>query len=124
MVQYLLNLTAIWLLSLFLYEVLLKKESFHNYNRGYLLFTLMLGILLPLWQQNSNVQIYHMPAVEQYHRFTTDSQVIVSKAVKTYSGPQVNWLLVIYLSGVAIALLSMFREVYILISYYRKGRRA
>jgi hypothetical protein len=43
MLQYLLNATAIWLISLVLFDLFLRRESYHGYNRFYLLFTTLVG---------------------------------------------------------------------------------
>jgi len=48
MVSYLLNVSAIWLLSLLCFDIFLKRETYHAMNRAYLLATLVLGLLIPL----------------------------------------------------------------------------
>ncbi len=47
MLQYLFNMTMIWLISLLLFDLFLKKESYHGYNRLFLLVTFCMGIFLP-----------------------------------------------------------------------------
>src|SRR6202008_2330242 len=54
MVQYFINTSAIWLISLVLFDMLLKRENYHGYNRFYLMFTFLLGIALPLPQLIGN----------------------------------------------------------------------
>jgi beta-lactamase regulating signal transducer with metallopeptidase domain len=123
MIQYLINLTAIWLLSLVIYELLLGKESFHRYNRIYLLLTLLLGALLPLWQQKTEVKIFHTPAIERYREFTNASQDAVGQAMNTAYTANVNWVLIIYLAGVCIAVIAVLVDVFKLFGYYRNGKR-
>src|SRR5689334_22992080 len=53
MIQYLLNITIIWLLSLLCFDLFLKRETWHEYNRSYLLFTLLAGIFIPLYSRHS-----------------------------------------------------------------------
>lgn len=48
MVTYIIQIIAFQLIFLLVYEVLLKKETFFNYNRWYLLSTSVLSLLLPL----------------------------------------------------------------------------
>ena len=48
MVTYIIQIVAFQLIFLLVYEVLLKKETFFNYNRWYLLSTSLLSLLLPL----------------------------------------------------------------------------
>ena len=47
MVAYIIQIVAFQLIFLLVYEVLLKKETFFNYNRWYLLSTSVLSLLLP-----------------------------------------------------------------------------
>ncbi|UAB76138.1 M56 family metallopeptidase [Mesoflavibacter sp. SCSIO 43206] len=48
MVTYIIQIIAFQLIFLLVYEALLKKETFFNYNRWYLLSTSVLSLLLPL----------------------------------------------------------------------------
>jgi len=48
MVTYIIQIVAFQLIFLLVYEALLKKETFFNYNRWYLLSTSVLSLLLPL----------------------------------------------------------------------------
>ena len=48
MVTFIIQIVAFQLIFLLVYEVLLKKETFFNYNRWYLLSTSLLSLLLPL----------------------------------------------------------------------------
>ncbi len=47
MKQYLLETSAVWLVSLAVFDFFLQKENYHGYNRFYLLFTLLLGVARP-----------------------------------------------------------------------------
>lgn len=48
MIAYILNVVLFQLLFLLVYEILLKKETFFNYNRWYLLATSVISLLLPI----------------------------------------------------------------------------
>lgn len=48
MIHYILQLLAFQLLFLVVYDLFLKKETFFNWNRVYLLFTALLSFVLPL----------------------------------------------------------------------------
>ncbi|WP_417556707.1 M56 family metallopeptidase [Mesoflavibacter zeaxanthinifaciens] len=48
MITYIIQIIAFQLIFLLVYEALLKKETFFNYNRWYLLSTSVLSLLLPL----------------------------------------------------------------------------
>lgn len=122
MLQYLLNTTAIWLISLLSYELFLKKESYHSYNRFYLLFTFLLGALLPIlqWQDYS---ILRYTAVEQpLVRIASVKQTIV-EAGTSHSG-SFNWMLwvsICYYAGVVVAILILLRDAGKLAAFMRSG---
>lgn len=48
MLIYLLNVSVIWGVSLLVFQWLLKQETFHRWNRLYLLLSLAGGLLIPL----------------------------------------------------------------------------
>lgn len=52
MVQYIILVIAIQLLFLLVYDFLLKKATFFNYNRAYLIITPLLSFILPLIKLN------------------------------------------------------------------------
>jgi TonB family protein len=62
MLSYILEVSICWLVFYTIYKVFLTKETFFKINRGYLLTTLLLGMLLPLsrylaleWMQPNEV---------------------------------------------------------------------
>jgi hypothetical protein len=124
MLQYLLNASAIWLISLVLFDLFLRRESYHNYNRFYLLFTFLLGALFPLvqWQGNSKP----LPATLQK---PVDEVIIVKQNViaatthaSTFDWQQ--WLFIIYITSAAIAVVLLLIETAKLITLYRSGKRS
>jgi len=122
MLQYILNATSIWLLSLLIYELFLKKESFHGYIRSYLLLTLLLGVFLPLWSWRGDSVIYHTPLSQ-----TVSKAGIVKESITETVAPQHAALnreliiLFIYLCGVTIYLAFIAKEVLQLVIYYKQG---
>ena len=125
MLQYLINTTAIWLMSLILFDVFLRRESYHNYNRFYLLFTFLLGALLPLihWQDNNH---HYMGTFQKpIEQVITAKQTIVSVSVT--QSASVNWQLWItlfYLAGALAALVVLLADVLKMIQFYNKGIRS
>jgi hypothetical protein len=105
MLQYLLNITAIWLISLLLFDLFLRRESYHGYNRFYLVFTFLLGLLLPLWQFNS-------------------SKTIVTLDEVMSGNPWLKWLAIIYLAGAAVAFSLLIIDIIKLVAFYRTGNRS
>jgi len=125
MLQYLINTTAIWLMSLVLFDVFLRRESYHNYNRFYLLFTFLLGALLPLiqWQDISKPYsgTFQKP-IEQI--------IVVKQSIVTAGTPAETtihwqqWLFVFYLTGVLVAFLLLIADIVRLITYSNKGSKS
>ncbi|MCF8449354.1 MAG: hypothetical protein K9G49_05720 [Taibaiella sp.] len=124
MQQYLLNTTAIWLLSLVVFDVFLSRENYHGYNRLYLLGTFLLGLVLPLleWQTMSAAEpvIYSRPL----QQVITAKETIAGVAQQTTTANSSNiqqLLVVIYGVGVAVALSILIADIIKLVAYYRQG---
>ncbi len=123
MLQYLLNATAIWLLSLVLFDVLLRKDATHTYNRIYLLATLLMGMLIPLWSWGRDAAIYATPAVGK-----PAGQIVQAKQSVVVAAEQsqvmLSWqhiLLMVYLAGVVVSLMFIAKEAWTIYRLYRKG---
>ena len=108
MLQYLLGATTTWLVSLVLYDIFLRRENYHGYNRFYLLFTFLLGSFLPLWQ-----------GLRAGHNFTYTPDRVFGASVEWG-----KWLAVIYLCGVALALFLLFIDIFKLVAFYRIGNKS
>lgn len=127
MLQYLVNVTMIWLFSLLAFDLLLRRESYHSYNRLYLLFTFAMGMFLPLWQWDNNNGIYQAIGTTQ-----TVSGIVATKqnivAVAT-EAPQayINWqlwVMIAYLAGVIFSIVLLIKDIIILVGYNRNGKKS
>jgi len=107
MLQYLINSSTIWLMSLVMFYAMLKTENYHSYNRFYLLFTFLLGCLLPAWQLTGSG--YNSMITEQVLYLATQGWL--------------KWVSIIYLSGAAIVLLMLVIDIIKLVSYYNTGKK-
>jgi hypothetical protein len=123
MLQYLLNVTGIWLLSLLAYELLLKKESYHAYNRWYLLGTLLLGIFLPLWQwQGGALFTNYMSATEQpLSRVAIAKETVVTTVAPQAGNNVEQWLWIVYIAGIAVSLSLIIVDTIKLAIHYKQG---
>jgi beta-lactamase regulating signal transducer with metallopeptidase domain len=128
MFQQLLNTTAIWLLCLLAYDVFLGKETYHRYNRLYLLTSLLLGIILPAisWQTDTVVSntVFTMPL----QQVADVKQSIETTVIPTTTTTATTFnagliLLFIYIIGVVVSLVILGREILLLTKLYRKGTR-
>lgn len=122
MLQYLLNMTAIWLLSLLVFDLFLRKESFHCYNRLYLLITLLTGMLLPLWSLQESDIIYITSASEPaIENVSAVKRAIVQSDVATTSVDYGAVLFYIYITGALIGIALLVKELFTIIRFYKTG---
>src|SRR3569833_101528 len=121
MAQYLLNVTAIWLLSLLIFDLLLKKESYHSYNRLYLVVTLLCGIFLPLIHWQDPTVIYGQSnAVQNVEE--TKARIADNATIPSTRTDWQHYLLYLYVAGAVISLLLFIIELVKLIMLYRRGK--
>jgi hypothetical protein len=126
MLPYLVNATMIWLLSLLAFDLLLRRESYHSYNRLYLLFTFAMGILLPLWQWDAGNEVYQtISNTNTYTGIVNTKQNIVAVATPTQVEMSLTqWLWLAYLAGVIAFTLLLVKEILILIRFNRNGKKS
>ena len=125
MAQYLLNTTAIWLISLVMFDIFLRRESYHSYNRSYLLFTFLLGALLPIWQWQEDSPIYTKTFEKPLEQVMALKQTIVT--TPTPVSTKINWELYlgyIYLLGVLFCFLLLVAEIIKIVRLYQNGKRS
>lgn len=125
MQQYLFNLSAVWLISLILFDLFLRKESYHTYNRTYLLSTFLLGILLPLFNLSDETELY-----SQRLQQPVEQLIAAKRTITTISIPQgdvFNWkelVLIIYFIGVIVALVKLVVDISKIVAFYRAGTKS
>lgn len=124
MVQYLLNATLIWLFSLVVFDLFLGRQTFHMYNRTYLLGTFIIGILLPLvaWQTPANIHAGNIS--QKITAINTTKATLVAKATPSIIASNIErWLWIIYVTGACVMVVMLMIEVSKLIVLYRSGRK-
>lgn len=121
MLQYIINTTAIWLLGLIVFDLLLHNEAHHGYNRFYLLAILFAGALIPLWSWDYDSVIYttdvSRPLAEQS---AIVKQTIVTASESTVLGWE-QWLMIIYAAGVGVFTLLLLKDLSGIIQLFRTG---
>ncbi len=126
MLQYLLNATAIWLLSLLLFDLFLRNESYHGYNRIYLLLTFLLGSFLPLFNwPHENGPLLQGTLQRPVQQVITAKENVVNSTIPAPNS--LGWgrlLIIMYLVGVAIALCLFIIDIVKLMRFYRMGKRS
>ena len=124
MLQYFLNSTAIWLISLVGFDIFLRRESYHSYNRFYLLLTFMSGVFLPLWHWGASSHLVYASlqySAEQVILVKRHIEAAASAVTKT---EQLQWLKIIYLSGAFVALSFLLIDIIRLGVFYSKGKKS
>ncbi len=126
MLQYLLNVTAVWLVSLVVFDVFLKRDTYHGYNRAYLLITLVTGLVLPLISLRAEVielsQTMAQPVVTGVN--TVKEGIASATPVGSGGFTIVDWIAILYLAGVVISLVLVLRELFVIRTLYKNGRRS
>lgn len=104
MLEYILNVSTIWVLGLLMFDIFLRRETFHTYNRAYLISVLLSGIFIPLWSWDSNAVIYSSGITEPLAKQATDIKAGITTASTSILLSWTDWLWLIYIGGAAIAL--------------------
>lgn len=132
MISYLINCTVIWLVSLMVYELFLSRNTFHGYNRLYLLVTLLAGILIPLlsWravqQWTARPLLYKglvYPGLEKTYE-VKNSIVQAASWTPIQQSERFPYLLLVYGLGVCFMLLLLLIDAYKVLQLYRRGRKS
>ncbi len=124
MLQYLLNATAIWILSIAVYDMLLQKETCFKYNRAYLTGTLLMGLLVPAIEWQQQVSSYNVPLQQQVWSLTTAAatQAANTKTAIAVAGfDYMFWVKVMYVAGIVLMSILLLIDVLKLTHYYRRG---
>lgn len=121
MIHYVIQIIAFQLLFLIVYDLFLKKETFFNWNRTYLLLTPIISLLLPFIQIEGIRQaipetyLVQLPAVMIGDGVTESSALSVSRL-------QFSWIFIWY-SGVVISSIIFGIKISRLIGLIRSGKK-
>lgn len=124
MLQYLLNASAIWLICLLAFDLLLRKETFHAYNRLYLLFSLAVGLLLPLWVWAADSSVYTTALQQPLNTVAETKQGIELAANTTEALSLQEYLAIIYIAGICIAALMLLTDIAKVMRLYLIGKKS
>lgn len=122
MVQYLINCTAIWLLSLICYDLFLRRSTFHTYNRFYLLSTIIAGIVIPFFSFQQNKALYTESTNGIALQQTYAAKKTIETAAQINATNGIDWLYllkIVYVLGVLISLAILLWNVFRIYALYR-----
>jgi beta-lactamase regulating signal transducer with metallopeptidase domain len=126
MLQYLINCSAIWLLSLLCYDLFLRRNTFHNYNRIYLLGTLIGGMLIPFLSLENEKRLYQETTPNNGLERTIEIKkylVTAAQIKPTQSLDWIFWLKIIYITGVVLSLCVLLADLLKTIRLYKEGNK-
>ena len=116
MIQYILECIAFQLLFLVIYDFFLKRETFFQWNRVYLLGTFLLSLILP-WVKIEAFKQQVPPTFAAYPDFLWNINGAQVVTIENPSGWQLSWQEGVFYSGMFFALLFFvlkLRQVYLL----------
>lgn len=122
MINYLIALTALWFLSLLLFELGFKQLPFHRANRIYLLLSLILGLVLPSLELNFN-RNFSDSSINQTIIF---AQTIKTKTTIAQQIPQkkidyTNIIIITYIIGIIFSIGYYFVHILSLLRVFKHG---
>lgn len=116
MIQYIIECIAFQLLFLVIYDFFLKRETFFQWNRVYLLGTFLLSLILP-WVKIEAFKQQVPPTFAAYPDFLWNINGAQVVTIENPSGWQLSWQEGVFYSGMFFALLFFvlkLRQVYLL----------
>ena len=133
MLNYLLQLTLAWSAFYLLYQLLLRRTTFFAYNRAYLLGTLLLGLVLPLYDWGAlfvdaapleQAGYYLQPitiGVQQVEIVVTEQAKQRATVESPFTWAQLVWL--VYGLGAALAAARLLYGGWQLRQLFRSGKK-
>lgn len=115
MLHYILQILFFQLFFLLIYEFFLKKETFYNYNRIYLLLTPVLAFLIPWLRLEFLVEAVPENAKIIIPQVISSQPDIYRETLPTVtiygeSGLQLNWWFITYLIGFAVSMFLFIKK--------------
>lgn len=116
MIQYILECIAFQLVFLVIYDFFLKRETFFQWNRFYLLSTFIVSLVLPLVKIEAFKTTVDQPYVEYGESLWGVNTAIVVGAQEN-AGLNISWQMVLFVLGALVSTLLLvykLRQLYLL----------
>ncbi|MCH7523531.1 MAG: hypothetical protein IIC74_00625 [Bacteroidetes bacterium] len=129
MLHYILQTIAFQLFFLIIYDVFLKRDTFFNWNRAYLLVTVLLSIVLPFIKIESFKQvipqqfIIMLPEVILGNLTQTESNFVLVNGIVQTSRFMFTWELFFVLGATLAFVLFTYKLIKILFLIYQNPKR-
>lgn len=124
MLQYILNVSAIWLLSIAVFDLFLRRDTYHGFNRAYLLLTLLAGLVIPAVNFHVDEITISRSFAPVVQRVTGIGQSMDATVANSDSAVHINWFLLVYSCGTLIAFFLLLKELMDISRLYKHGARS
>ena len=126
MTAYLIEITAIWAILYLVFFCFLRKETFFELNRWYLLSSIVMGLALPalkliainLWSNDTSITIIALSQIQEFPYFLSQSITPDSPSAITIF---FAILKVVYILGAAFFIARLTKGLYSIYNLYQIG---
>lgn len=122
MMKLILFSTINWAFLLIVYQLLLRREKYFNYNRGYLLMSVFLGVLIPIISQ-MKIFSFENSIVKNADIKIVLPEILISD--NNHISGQYNFVFdliwVVYWIGIIIFSYRLLKSIYEILSFYKRG---
>ncbi|MCK0107842.1 M56 family metallopeptidase [Flavobacteriaceae bacterium S0825] len=129
MMQYIIQIVAFQIFFLLVYDVFLKKETFFNWNRFYLIGTSLLSLILPFVKVSAFKEIVpkdyivSLPEVFIGNQTVSKTAVILPEVEITKQAFSWNLETLFYVGVVLASLLFLFKIIHIFLLIYKNPKQ-
>ncbi len=117
MIQYIVLVIAFQLLFLIIYDLFLKKETFFQWNRVYLIGTFLGSLLLPFVKLSAFKTV--MP--QQFSAIVLDEIILTANQEKLNMGTQFSWFQILFIIGTVVSFLLFTFKIYQIVRLKKQG---
>ncbi len=117
MLHYAFQIVLFQVIFLCFYDLLLKRETFFNWNRAYLLITPLISCILPFIKidfLSTDISSKYVSTLTQI--ITPDSDISNSKVsidlIQNFDYDQINWFIIVYCIGMFISLFLLILKIH------------
>lgn len=119
MVQYIVLVITFQLLFLAIYDLFLKKETFFQSNRVYLIGTFLVSLFLPFVK----LPVFKTVVSQQYAAIVLDEIVLTANSPQAAAESSFPWLKVLFVIGAVISFALFVYKIYQIIKLKQAGEK-
>ncbi|WBU90219.1 M56 family metallopeptidase [Cellulophaga omnivescoria] len=119
MIQYIVLVITFQLLFLAIYDLFLKKETFFQSNRVYLIGTFLVSLFLPFVK----LPVFKTIVSQQYAAIVLDEIVLTANSPQAAAEGSFPWLRVVFVIGVVVAFALFVYKIYKIVKLKQAGEK-